>query len=177
MRRSLIALVALGAVLAAAGAAQAGCWATVGVDPLPRGVGAGQTWAVTLNVLQHGNKPLAGATPSVIVTNDATGERSVTDALPTGTKGRYAADVVFPSAGDWSVAVHDGFPEPACAQTHTFGTFAIGAGTSGGGGGDASGGIAWWPIALGVGLGAAALAAFGLARVRLGDRRRVAAGS
>jgi hypothetical protein len=173
MRRLLVVMLALGAALTVAGAAQAGCWATAGIEPVPTGVGAGDTWAVTVIVRQHGDKPLAGATPSVILTNEATGERSETAAVPTATKGHYAADVVFPAAGRWDVAVYDGFPEPECAQTHTFGTFAIAGGATGngGGGGDASGGISWWPNALGAGLAAAALIGFGLAAVpRIGRR-------
>lgn len=114
-------------VLALAGAAHAGCMATVGLSSVPTGVAPGETWGVDLNVLQHGQEPLSGATPTVILTEQASGQEKSFDAVPTGTRGRYHADVVFPSAGTWSVAVNDGFPVEECAQTHTFGSFGIGA--------------------------------------------------
>jgi hypothetical protein len=170
MRRVIVLAVVVGAVLVTAGAAQAGCWATVGLQPLPRGVTAGETWPVTVTVRQHGLTPLAGATPTITVTNAETGARTTADARPSGTVGTYRADVVIPQAGTWRVAVDDGFPVAECAQTHTFGSFTIG--PSGGGSG---GGMPWWPIALGAGLAAATLLALSLARLRVSGSRRLAA--
>jgi hypothetical protein len=126
MRKALLVL-AVAASLAGAGAANAGCWATVGLSPLPSEVGAGERWVVDLTVLQHGKTPLADATPSVIVTDEVTGEAATFPArLVSGAEGRYRAEVTFPSSGSWSVAVNDGFPDAPCAQTHTFGSFEIG---------------------------------------------------
>lgn len=171
MRRLIAIVVATGTMLVAAGAAQAGCWATAGIEPPPKGVTAGETWPVTVIIRQHGYKPLAGAKPTVIVTNAATGARSVVQTRPTAKVGRYRANVVFPEAGTWRVAVNDGFPVEECAKTHTLGSFVIGSG-----GGDSASGVPWWPIALGTGLGAAALVALGFARLHASDRKRVAAG-
>lgn len=126
MRKTMLGLVAALA-LAAAGAANAGCWATVGISPLPDGVAAGAPWTVDVRVLQHGKTPMDDATPAVVVANARTGERLAVPAKPADpARGRYRAEVVFPSAGSWSVAVADGFPIAECARTHTFGTYTIG---------------------------------------------------
>jgi hypothetical protein len=124
--RRLIVLLALAVSLAAVGPAWAGCWATVGISPLPDGVAAGGTWTVDVRVLQHGKTPMTDAAPAVIAANAETGERrTVSATLADPAAGLYRAEVGFPSAGTWSIAVYDGFPEAQCAQTHTFGTTAI----------------------------------------------------
>jgi hypothetical protein len=124
--RTIALLATTLAALVLAGAAHAGCMATVGLESVPDGVAAGGTWSADMEVLQHGQTPLADATPVVILTNEATGEQRRVTAVPTGTIGRYHANVVFPEAGSWAVAVNDGFPVAECAQTHTFGSFSIG---------------------------------------------------
>jgi hypothetical protein len=128
--RRLVWLLATGIALGIASPAAAGCWATAGLSPLPR-VDAGETWIANVRVLQHGNKPLVDAKPVVLVENAATGERLTFPArLVDPIESRFRVDVIFPSAGSWSVAVNDGFPWAECAQTHTFGTHAIGAGAA-----------------------------------------------
>jgi hypothetical protein len=147
--RRLIAVLAAAAGLAVAGTAQAGCWATVGLSTLPEGAAPGETWAVDVNVLQHGRTPLADATPAVLIRSSATGETRRFPAEPTAVEGRYRAEVVFPTAGTWAVSVHDGFPVSECAQVHTFGTWPIGAGARapGGGTGAPAGAAAEPPVA------------------------------
>ena len=126
MRMALWLLVA-GVALAFAGTASAGCFATVGLSPLPS-VGSGETWTANVQVLQHGRTPMDDASPVVLIRNGTTGqERSFPATLVDPAEGRYEAAVVFPSDGTWAVAVNDGFPETQCATVHTFGTFAIGA--------------------------------------------------
>ena len=66
-------LAVAGIALVSAGTASAGCMATVGLSPQPD-VAAGETWTANVQVLQHGQTPMADATPSVIITNAATGE-------------------------------------------------------------------------------------------------------
>jgi hypothetical protein len=166
MRRTVIILAAAVA-LVLAGQASAGCWATAGISPLPTGVTVGETWNVDVRVLQHGRTPLAGATPTVVIAGGANGTERSFQASPTAEPGHYRAAVTFPARGDWSVAVHDGFPEAQCAQTHTFGTHVIAAATapSGPAPPDAApvpGGPSPWPIVGGV-LGALALLAVALA--------------
>jgi hypothetical protein len=104
---------AVAGALIAPASATAGGWATVGLDPMPDGVGAGRVWGVELTVLQHGRTPLENVRPRVIITR--AGDRDVFPARVTSEPGVYRADVVFPSAGTWRYAVDDGF-----TQTHTF---------------------------------------------------------
>jgi hypothetical protein len=123
-------LVVLGAVLAAlalAAPASSGGWATVGFKPLPAGMVAGDTWTPTILVKQHGVTPLGGLQP-VVEISDGAGPVEEFRATETSEVGVYEADVVFPSAGDWTVTVHSGFGDSYV----TAGPFAIGA--PGGGG-------------------------------------------
>jgi hypothetical protein len=108
MRLLLAAVLAL---LAAAPAAHAGGFATVGLDSTP----SSTNWSVNITVLQHGRTPLAGVTPHVdIRSGDA--ERTFA-ARPTGKTGVYRADVVFPHPGRWEYSVRDGFTD---ISPHTF---------------------------------------------------------
>jgi YtkA-like len=185
-------LTVAGIALVSAGTASAGCMATVGLSPQPD-VAAGETWTANVQVLQHGQTPMADATPSVIITKAATGEeRTFPATLTDAENGIYLASVVFPTAGSWSVAVNDGFPVAECAQTHTFETQSIAAvgppsepPTSAepaaaavtpasvvGAGNDAGGSVA---LPLGLGLGLGLLAAVG-AIFAVRARRNRAAG-
>ena len=115
----MLGLVAV-AALALAGVAQAGCWSTVGIDPLPpAGLRAGEPWVVTIRVMQHGRTPIPDAKPEVRIRNGA-GTLFVFKGRKTATVGSYRARVVFPAAGRYSLAVYDGFPVAACARVHTF---------------------------------------------------------
>jgi hypothetical protein len=125
--RKLIAAAAVATALAAAGTASAGCFATAGLSPMPDGVAAGETWRPSVVVRQHGERPMADAAPIVLITNPATGETARFPAtLADAGAGRYTAEVVFPTGGEWQVAVNDGFPVAECATTHTFGSVTIG---------------------------------------------------
>jgi hypothetical protein len=122
--RRLVLVVATAAALTAAGTALAGGWATVGVSPgPPDGGGPGSTWNVDLNVLQHGRTPLDGVVPTITIRNRDTGDTQTFTAKPTGEPGKYAAEVVFPTAGTWEYSINDGF-----SQTHTFKPISIGDG-------------------------------------------------
>jgi hypothetical protein len=164
--------VLLGGVLLAAftfaSPAGAGCWATVGLAPPPKGLAAGETWTAEIKVLQHGRNPLpdaADAKPTVTISNRATDDRKTFDAKPTDpAAGLYEAKVVFPSPGLWDYEVFDGFTsmdgeEAPCAQTHTFATVRIG--------GSAPSTASAFPLApLGGGLGALLLIGIGVLYVR-----------
>ncbi|MCP9486971.1 MAG: FixH family protein [Gaiellaceae bacterium MAG52_C11] len=118
--RQLALLVAVAALLSAevARAAQSGCAATVELSSLPKaGHQAGQPWLVTVRVLQHGIRPLAGAKPEIRI--QKTGRLTTFRGRPTATVGSYRFRVVFPAAGRWTVTVFDGFV-PNCARVHTF---------------------------------------------------------
>ena len=74
MRRILITAVLAGA-LAQAGAASAGCMATVGLAPPPAGIAPGTTWTAELTVLQHGANALPNAStarPTLTIVNTET---------------------------------------------------------------------------------------------------------
>jgi hypothetical protein len=172
----MVALAAAVALTAPAGAA-AGGFATVGVDPLPDGIGAGKTWHVRLTILQHGRTPLDGVEPRVIATRGSV--RRVFAARPAGRPGVYRAAVVFPTRGIWHYVVDDGF-----TMTHTFppvrvraaggdkGVSAPAAGgakapsTPAGGGPADSGGGPGIPLVLALAALAGVLAALGIAAVR-----------
>jgi hypothetical protein len=120
--KKLVLLAAVAIAGFATQSAAAGCWATVGITPRPAGLQAGETWKVTIRVLQHGDKPLAGAKPEVRISGE--GMKRVFKARPLARRGSYAAVVVFPRAGVWRYVVYDGFV-PNCAQVHTFAPFAV----------------------------------------------------
>jgi hypothetical protein len=120
--RKLVLLAAIAIAGVAAQSAAAGCWATVGVTPRPAGLQAGEKWRVTVRVLQHGYRPLAGAKPEVRISGE--GMKRVFRARPLAKRGSYAAVVVFPRAGIWRYTVYDGFV-PNCAQEHTFAPFVV----------------------------------------------------
>jgi hypothetical protein len=143
MRKLLIAFAAV-ALLAPAGAV-AGGWATAGLAP-PDDVAAGETWNARITVLQHGETPLEGVSPTVTIRNGGTSKTFT--ATPTDEAGVYVANVVFPSNGKWTYEVYDGFTQYGGAKTHRFS--AVDIGTGGGGG---------LPYLAIIGIGALALAA------------------
>jgi hypothetical protein len=108
-------LAAIAAALAVPTAATAGGWATVGFDPPPEGLAAGDPWRVELTILQHGRTPLEGVKPWVVVESSHGAEQESFLGRPTGKPGVYRATVVFPSAGTWKMVVDDGF-----AARHSF---------------------------------------------------------
>jgi hypothetical protein len=143
MKRILIAAVLVGA-LVQAGAASAGCMATVGLTPPPQGIAPGTTWTAELTVLQHGVQPLPNAEtarPTLTIVNSKTGRQQTFVAKKTKDPAVFVADVVFPTAGSWSYKVYDDFssdgggPVP-CAQTHTFSAVTVGGGGASAGGGE-----------------------------------------
>jgi hypothetical protein len=125
--RVIVVLGALVAALAVAPAASSGGWATVGFEPLPDGMSAGGTWTPTIYVKQHGLTPLSGLQPVVVIA-DESGAAQTFDARETAEAGVYEADVIFPSAGDWTLTIHSGFGDSRV----TYGPFAIGAPTGAG---------------------------------------------
>jgi hypothetical protein len=131
MRKLLIGL-AFAALALPAGAA-AGGWATAGVGPPDDGIGPGDTWNAKVTILQHGNPdtPLMGVIPTLTIKNGST--TKTFKGTMTNEAGISTVKVVFPSAGKWSYAVHDGFNAYGGAATHTFPSVTIGAGAAGGG--------------------------------------------
>jgi YtkA-like len=161
MRTLLLTLAAIGA-LAVAGTASAGGWATAGVSPPPDDPTAGSTWEAKITILQHGQTPLVGVSPTISLIGKG-GQRETFSTKPTDEPGVYLAKVKFPAAGSWSYEVHDGFGEYGGAQTHTFGAISVGPGSSGSGFDLPS-----LPITAGIllALGAAIALVLGMRRIR-----------
>jgi YtkA-like len=109
--RYLVAVATVATALIASSAASAGGWATVGVDPLPSGVGPGDTWNTNLTILQHGLTPLTGLSPTVTITLDDGSLTETFTATETDEPGVYAASVVFPEAGPWRIVADSTFGE------------------------------------------------------------------
>lgn len=109
--RHLIALASVATALVASGVAGAGGWATVGLEPLPTGVGPGEPWDTNMTILQHGETPLTGLSPTITITNDDTGKSQLFAAGETDEPGVYAASVVFPEAGSWRIVADSTFGE------------------------------------------------------------------
>ena len=162
MRRSMLFLVPL-ALLVAAAPASGGGFATVGLSSTPDGVAAGRAWTVDVTVLAHGRTPVDGLAPKVRIRSGEDVREFA--ATPAGETGVYRAEVVFPSPGRWSYQVVDGYVD----NVHRFPAVQIGeAATSsaaGGGGGGGDGIATGWLWGAGAAL-LLALAALGL------DRRR-----
>ncbi len=120
-------LAAAGIALVSAGTASAGCMATVGLSPQPD-VAAGETWTANVQVLQHGQTPMADATPSVIITNAATGEERTFPATLDGCGERRVSRLRGLSHG--RLLERGGerrLPGGGVRPTHTFGTHSIAA--------------------------------------------------
>jgi len=165
LRKLLIATLAC-AALAIPGGAAAGGWATAGLGPPDDGIQAGDTWNARVTILQHGQTPLSGIEPTVTIRNDK-GTTLTFPARPTGEAGIYEAKVRFPSSGNWSYEVYDGFEQYGGAKTHRFGPVSIAPGAGDGG--------SLWPVALAsLGLAAAIVAAAGVFIARLRRRTDVA---
>ena len=127
MIKFVVSVCTAAAALALAGAAQAGCMATVGLSTTPKaGHPAGVPWIVTIRVLQHGRTPMPDATPEVRIRR-ATGRLLTFKATTLARVGSYRARVVFPRAGRYTLTVYDGFPVTECAQVHTFPSVVIAA--------------------------------------------------
>jgi hypothetical protein len=107
--RYLIFVATIATALIASNAASAGGWATVGLDPLPTGVGPGDTWKTNMTILQHGRTPLTGLTPTITITLEDTGLAKKFVARETGAPGVYQVSVVFPEAGAWRIVADSTF--------------------------------------------------------------------
>jgi hypothetical protein len=107
--RYLIVVATIATTLIASSAASAGGWATVGLDPLPTGVGPGDAWNTNMTVLQHGRTPLTGLTPTITITLEDTGVTKEFVATETDAPGVYRASVVFPEAGAWRIVADSTF--------------------------------------------------------------------
>lgn len=153
------ALAVLIVSLALAAPASAGGWATAGLGPPPPGIGAGDEWNATVTILQHGQTPLVGVVPEIVIRNGKVEKRFT--AKPTDKPGVYVAKVKFPTVGTWEYAVYDGFTQYGGAKLHTFPAIQVGAG-----GGEGGSSLPLWPFVAGGMALALAVALFLARRIR-----------
>jgi len=160
--RYLIVLATVATALVASAVASAGGWATVGLDPLPTGVGPGEPWNPNMTILQHGKTPLTGLSPTITIIHDETGASQQFVASETGEPGVYEASVVFPEAGAWSIVADSTFGDSKL----TYGPVLIDSPAGFVGVGSEDGFPVGPLVALLAGLGVVAAAAFGIVRQR-----------
>ncbi len=192
--RSIVLVTVVLTALVLAAEASAGCFATAGLTAPPATVGPGDTWNARITVKQHGTRPIPDAQPTLTIQGE-NGATKTFAAKPTDTVGVYVASVVFPSAGQWSYVVDDGFVDSGggqswdCSTTHTFAAVAIGGdGSSGPAAGDPAaapsvepvsasddGGMASYAVVLIVAAAVALAAAAGVALARRSARRHARA--
>ncbi|HZO62829.1 MAG TPA: hypothetical protein VFB35_07595 [Gaiellaceae bacterium] len=72
--------------------------------PVPAGIAAGQAWNVRFRFFTHDGSPwrISGLAPSVTIRNASTGASRVFTVVQRDST-FYAARVVFPAAGSWTV--------------------------------------------------------------------------
>ncbi|HZO37109.1 MAG TPA: FixH family protein [Solirubrobacteraceae bacterium] len=122
MRRVVVSLAAV-VVLAAPATAWGGGFSTVGLQPLPEDLRAGQAWTAEFTMLGHGRTPRSGMRPVLTITHpDGAGPRTF-EAVESSRPGVYRARVTFPAAGSWALSVLEWRDAPAA---HTFGIVRVG---------------------------------------------------
>jgi YtkA-like len=131
------------------------------MHPLPTDVGPGDTWNTELTILQHGETPLTGLSPTISISLDDTGRTETFTATETDEPGVYAASVVFPEAGPWRVVAHSSFGESQL----TYGPVEIEP-TPGAGGGSGTDVPVLPAVVVLAGIALAAAALFGVRRQR-----------
>jgi hypothetical protein len=104
--RIRLTIVCAGLALASIGAVRFGGWAVITVDDLPAYAEAGKAIDLSFVIRQHGVTLLNGLTSSV--------EARSRDAVVHGTTrssgaGHYAAQLVLPSTGEWTITIRSGF--------------------------------------------------------------------
>jgi cytochrome c2 len=81
--------------------ADAGGWAVVTLDSLPREVVAGQAFTIGFVVRQHGQTLLDGLSPKIQANRNGAFETATFIARGEGGKGHYMASLMLPSEGEW----------------------------------------------------------------------------
>jgi hypothetical protein len=105
MRHRSIALpLAVLAMFVATSVAVAGGWAQVKAENIPVDPPAGEATTINLNVLQHGVTPVSWPGLTVVATDATSGAVVRVAATASGPTGSYVARIVFPSAGQWTLA-------------------------------------------------------------------------
>ena len=91
----------------------AGGWSVVTVKELPDHAVAGRPLELGYVVRQHGMTPIPGLRGRLVARSGAL--EVTADARPGGRAGDYAARLVLPRSGAWSITVHSGFGDMKAA--------------------------------------------------------------
>lgn len=94
--------IALGLLLTTVLIAQAGGWAVITLDELPRQITAGQTFSIEFTVRQHGQTLRSDLKPIVRFDRADAKESLQVTAQRQGGEGHYAAEIKFPNASQWN---------------------------------------------------------------------------
>jgi hypothetical protein len=109
MRHRAIAatLAATIATLVIASSALAGGWANAILDDPGAGgaPSAGEPVTIGFTLLQHGVTPVDWGSPTITITNTATGEESTFEARQAGASGHWVVQVTYPTNGTWRTTV------------------------------------------------------------------------
>jgi len=108
-RAPLLASVAT--VALSASAYTFGGWAVVTVDDLPEYLTVGQPTKIAFVVRQHGMTLMGDVRPDVVATDGKTTVRATNPTMASA--GHFAANLVVPSAGKWTVTVNSGWGKSA----------------------------------------------------------------
>jgi hypothetical protein len=101
--RFFLPAVLLGAGLVGAATVAAGGMAMVTVTDVPADPPAGEDVALGFTVMQHGETPVSWPTITVLATESSTGDVVRAPSKPEGPTGSYAATIVFPTEGRWTL--------------------------------------------------------------------------
>jgi hypothetical protein len=82
----------------------AGGWAIITLDEMPTDVVAGEPLTIGFTVLQHGQTPMTGLSPTISA-GLYQKANLVADAEPDGKPGHYTATLTFPKEGDWNWSI------------------------------------------------------------------------
>ena len=98
----------LGVLAALSLAGMYGGWASVSVDELPGYSVAGQPFNLSFVVRQHGFSPMNNVSPRVEARLRGAEDVDVPGIRGDG-PGRYAARLILPRAGEWTITIHSGW--------------------------------------------------------------------
>jgi mono/diheme cytochrome c family protein len=107
MKTRLLLLLALGVSLSSA-LTHAGGWAVTTITRLPDYVVVGQPVRLEFAVRQHGHTLISDLSAVVEARLGGTVAKAVAHPTP-GQPGRYSADLVIPSSGNWTLVISHGF--------------------------------------------------------------------
>jgi plastocyanin len=105
LRRAVVGIMLIAALVALSAPALAGGYAVVRLDEPPGDVLVGTSWQFGFMVLQHDVTPNSDVTPIVHALHKKTGEEVTATGRQEGAVGHFVAEVTFPRAGEWKWSI------------------------------------------------------------------------